>query len=221
MTSEYRCALTRLNSDHMPMQARPSRRCWPILSCGWRSTLRGPCLSMPAAPLRTAEPSCFLATWFGKTSLVAALVKAGAQYYSDEYAVLDERGLVHPYPRSLRVRSRLGGTTERVPVTELGGTAGDGPAAVNLIAAVRYDGEIGWDVSPVSRSHAALQLLTHTVGAKSNPEAALHAIQQAMEGSLAVEGVRGEADDAASRLLRMLDGLQASSRVDSNAASST
>ena len=46
-------------------------------------------------------------TWFGKTSLVSALVKAGADYYSDEYAVLDHRGLVHPYPRALRVRSRM------------------------------------------------------------------------------------------------------------------
>ena len=35
----------------------------------------------------------------GKTTLVAALVKAGATYYSDEYAVFDANGLVHPYPR--------------------------------------------------------------------------------------------------------------------------
>src|SRR3954452_6291040 len=35
----------------------------------------------------------------GKTTLTAALVRAGASYYSDEYAVLDDDGLVHPYPR--------------------------------------------------------------------------------------------------------------------------
>src|SRR5437588_1322341 len=32
----------------------------------------------------------------GKTSLVSALVRAGATYYSDEYAVLDMIGRVHP-----------------------------------------------------------------------------------------------------------------------------
>src|SRR5262245_33841798 len=40
----------------------------------------------------------------GKTSLVVEFLKAGATYYSDEYAVLDHRGLVHPYPRLLSVR---------------------------------------------------------------------------------------------------------------------
>ena len=33
----------------------------------------------------------------GKTTLTAELVKAGATYYSDEYAVLDGQGRVHPY----------------------------------------------------------------------------------------------------------------------------
>jgi hypothetical protein len=30
---------------------------------------------------------------------VAELVRAGATYYSDEFAVLDSRGRVHPFPR--------------------------------------------------------------------------------------------------------------------------
>jgi hypothetical protein len=40
----------------------------------------------------------------GKTTLVAELVKKGAVYYSDEYAVLDEDGLVHPFPKKLSMR---------------------------------------------------------------------------------------------------------------------
>jgi uridine kinase len=32
----------------------------------------------------------------GKTSLVTALVRAGAVYYSDEFAVIDRDGLVRP-----------------------------------------------------------------------------------------------------------------------------
>src|SRR5947207_3389834 len=34
----------------------------------------------------------------GKTNLVTAFLRAGATYYSDEFAVLDSRGRVHPYP---------------------------------------------------------------------------------------------------------------------------
>ena len=46
-------------------------------------------------------PGC---TMSGKTTLVKALVEAGATYYSDEYAVLDERGRMHPYLKPLSVR---------------------------------------------------------------------------------------------------------------------
>src|SRR5882724_8587214 len=41
----------------------------------------------------------------GKSTLVAELLRAGATYYSDEYAVIDERGRVHPYTRDLRIRA--------------------------------------------------------------------------------------------------------------------
>ena len=36
-------------------------------------------------------------SYSGKSTLVAELVRAGATYYSDEYAVLDARGRVHPF----------------------------------------------------------------------------------------------------------------------------
>ena len=40
----------------------------------------------------------------GKTTLVGEFVRAGATYYSDEYAVLDASGRVHPYPKPMSVR---------------------------------------------------------------------------------------------------------------------
>lgn len=47
-------------------------------------------------------------TLSGKSSLVLALVKAGADYYSDEYAVFDGSGRVHPYSKPLSRRSGSG-----------------------------------------------------------------------------------------------------------------
>ena len=32
------------------------------------------------------------------------MVRAGATYYSDEYAVIDDTGLVHPFARPLGIR---------------------------------------------------------------------------------------------------------------------
>ena len=64
----------------------------------------------------------------GKSSLTAALVHAGADYYSDEYAVLDNQGLVRPYPRKPAIRPYQGVPAGRVDVEELGGRVGRGPA---------------------------------------------------------------------------------------------
>src|SRR5882672_2497319 len=40
----------------------------------------------------------------GKTTLVAEFLRAGATYYSDEFAVFDRNGYVHPFSRPLGVR---------------------------------------------------------------------------------------------------------------------
>ena len=53
-------------------------------------------------------------THTGKSTLVKALVEAGATYYSDEYAVLDKRGRVHPYARPLSMRPIGGGRPTKV-----------------------------------------------------------------------------------------------------------
>jgi hypothetical protein len=49
----------------------------------------------------------------GKTTLVAELVKAGAQYLSDEFAVLDGRGRVHPFAKPLSIRGPAAATSTR------------------------------------------------------------------------------------------------------------
>lgn len=42
----------------------------------------------------------------GKSCLVDALVRAGATYYSDEFAVFDDRGYVHPYAKPITLRGK-------------------------------------------------------------------------------------------------------------------
>ena len=64
----------------------------------------------------------------GKSTLVWSLVQAGAVYYSDEYAVFDENGGVHPFtlPISLRV---IGGETRFVDPNR----SGSGPVRPALL----------------------------------------------------------------------------------------
>ncbi len=65
----------------------------------------------------------------GKTTLVRALVDAGAVYYSDEFAALDETGRVIPYARRLTFVAPTRAQTI-YSVEQLGGVAGVEPLRV-------------------------------------------------------------------------------------------
>ena len=73
----------------------------------------------------------------GKSTLVKALLAAGARYYSDEYAILDRKGRVHPYPRRLSIR-RDGVVRDRPAAADLGRDTGSGPIPVGLVAFTEY-----------------------------------------------------------------------------------
>jgi hypothetical protein len=137
----------------------------------------------------------------GKTTLVAALVKAGAEYWSDEYAVLDADGLVHPYPKRLSVRINDTRETDEQPVESLGGRAGEGPLPVGVIAFTSYHPGAAWALRPCTAGEGAVKLLEHSIAARSRPEQVLTAVRRAATNALVLEGDRGDADQAAGALL--------------------
>jgi serine kinase of HPr protein (carbohydrate metabolism regulator) len=140
----------------------------------------------------------------GKTSLVAALVQAGATYFSDEYAVVDSEGRVHPYPRPLSIRSPDGSRTRERLVGELGGVAADRAAEVALVASLHYRPGTEWNARRISGGKAMTALLSNTVPAQDRPKECLRALKNAVSRAIAVEGERGEADSAAKALLQEL-----------------
>jgi hypothetical protein len=141
----------------------------------------------------------------GKTTLVVALVAAGATYYSDEYALLDETGAVHPYPRRLSMRRDNGDQTmDRTAVEKLGGVAGAGPARVALVAVTEFRPDAQWQPERRSTGFGALALLTNTVIAQGEPAISMHAISSAVANAVILEGARGEAAEAADGLLAEL-----------------
>jgi hypothetical protein len=137
----------------------------------------------------------------GKTTLVAALVQAGAEYWSDEYAVLDGDGLVHPYPKPLSVRIDGTRVTDEQPIESLGGQAGDRPLPVGLIAFTSYRPEAAWALSPRTAGDGAIKLLEHSIAARSRPEQVLAAARRAATDAMILEGDRGDADQVAGALL--------------------
>jgi hypothetical protein len=142
-------------------------------------------------------------TYSGKTSLVAALVRAGAVYYSDEYAPLDEHGLVHPFAKPLSLRVR-GGQTDH-PVETLGGVAGHEPAPVGMVVHATYRPGAEWRPEQLSSGEAVLALLGDTIPAQTRPAECLRALTAATAGAVVLQGDRGEAAEVAPMLLRALE----------------
>jgi hypothetical protein len=137
----------------------------------------------------------------GKTTLVAALVKAGAEYWSDEYAVLDADGLVFPYPKPLSMRINDTRETDEQPIESLGGRAGDRPLPVAVIAFTNYRPGATWAPRPCTAGEGAVKLLEHSIAARSRPEQVLAAARRAAASATVLEGDRGDAHQAASALL--------------------
>jgi hypothetical protein len=140
-------------------------------------------------------------TLAGKTTLVAALVRAGATYYSDEYAVLDASGRVHPYTKPLSIRREGSHRPQRLPVESMGAVAGAKPLPIGLILLSRYRAGARWRPRRLSPGQAALALLAETVPARRRPAAAIARLGQIATQAPAFSGVRGEADKLAHALL--------------------
>jgi len=127
----------------------------------------------------------------GKTTLVAELVQAGATYYSDEYAVLDDDGLVHPYSRPLSVRET--GKHVKHPPEMFGGRLGTRPLPVGLVIATSYRPGARWRPKTLSAAEGALELILNAVSIQRQPEKVLETLRRAIPNATILKGVRGEA----------------------------
>jgi hypothetical protein len=140
----------------------------------------------------------------GKTTLVAELVRAGAIYYSDEYAVLDEHGCVHPYPRVLQMRNPGSPAQSAVPVEQLNGIAGTEPLRVSHVVFTEYSTSGVWQPEPISPGMAVLEMLRHTISVQRTPARVMSTLAKTMETATATRSQRGEAKEAARALLTLI-----------------
>jgi hypothetical protein len=140
----------------------------------------------------------------GKTTLVAELVRAGATYYSDEYAVIDARGRVHPYSRPLSIRAEGEFKGVKHSIESLGGAPGVKPLQARLVVVSQYRPGARWRPRELSEGQGALALLANTVAARRQPETALATIQRVVSGARIINSARGEARQVAEAILSEL-----------------
>jgi hypothetical protein len=135
------------------------------------------------------------ASFSGKSSLVAEFLRAGATYYSDEYAVIDAHGLVHPYPRDLRIRSDHSGGVSRMRPEDFGAQIGSKPLPVRFVMSTSFKDGVRFRPRELTRGKAVLELLRNTVSARSQPEMGLAYLTKALQPATTLKGARGEANE--------------------------
>jgi len=137
----------------------------------------------------------------GKSTLVAELIRAGAEYYSDEYAVLDSAGGVYPYPRPLSIRQAESPGRMKQPVHGPDGHAGRGPLPVELVVVCKFRVGGEWRPHRLSPGCGALALLANTVSARRIPTIAMATLRQVVAGATVVASERGEASQVVESIL--------------------
>jgi hypothetical protein len=136
----------------------------------------------------------------GKTTLTAELVRAGATFYSDEFAVLDREGRVHPYAKPLAVRGE-DFRQRRVSVEEFGGSAATKPLPVGLVVVSEFREGARWRPRSLTAGQGSLALLANTVPARLRPLEVLETLEKVVRGANVIRGTRGEAAEAAQSIL--------------------
>ena len=142
----------------------------------------------------------------GKSTLVDALARLGAVYYSDEYAVIDSRGRLHPFPQPLAMRTSASGLTQsdRDPIAE-GFEVGTTAIPIGLVVSTAYKAISRWKPRSMTRGETVLELLDNCVAAQHAPHRVIAAITAATGSTDGVKGNRGDAPAAAARILELAD----------------
>ena len=133
----------------------------------------------------------------GTSTLVEALVRAGATYYSDQYAVLDRDGRVHPFSAPLSIRTSDGGK-RRVRLGD--GTPAGPPVPIRSVVATRHETGAVWQPRHGTAAESVMTLLASAVRVRLAPNT-LDVLARAVDAAVLLEGPRGEADAVAPQLL--------------------
>jgi hypothetical protein len=143
-------------------------------------------------------------SWSGKTTLVLALVEAGADYYSDEYAIFDSEARVHPYWRLPKLKTAPGrDVSSRLLESVLSGPP-PSPIPLGWVLLSHYEAGSSWQPRRLSCGEALLGLLDNTIPLRSRPEQSAKTLARAMTNAQGFEGPRGEATSFAQQALALL-----------------
>ncbi len=140
----------------------------------------------------------------GKSTLVAELVRHGATYFSDDFAILDRDGLVYPFARNVSLRTPDYRTFE-LTVSELGGMAETLPSPVGMVLLTKYRAGAVWRPKILSPGTGIMKIMPFALSMNSRPEFSLKVLHNLAARAIIASGSRGSAEIFATRLLNFVD----------------
>ncbi len=143
-------------------------------------------------------------TMSGKTSLTRALLKAGATYYSDEFALLDDKGYVHPYPVPLSIRKGDNIVGCKTALESLGINPGTEPLPVGLVVIAKYQRYARWQPEILTPSQSMLAMMNNTVAAQGDPTFSMPILKKVALNAKTIASKRGEAKRVVRAILEEL-----------------
>ncbi len=145
-------------------------------------------------------------SFVGKSTLVAELVRNGAVYYSDDYAIFDREGLLYPFPRTLSMRADDENFTRfELTPSSLGGKTGTEPIVVGMVLLTEYNRDAKWEPQILTVGSGALEMVPYTFSFVNRPDFSLGVLNNILSRAIIVSSQRGSADNFAKTLLDFVD----------------
>ncbi len=139
----------------------------------------------------------------GKTTLTKEFLKFGAEYYSDDCAVIDNYGNLYPYSKTLSIRNRLQ-ESEIVRVESVGAVNGCRPVPVKLVVLAEYKKRHAWKSHKMSNGETVFELsknLFYPASMTLYPNETFQALANIVKQSKILSGKRGEAAELVKMVL--------------------
>ncbi|HQZ83428.1 MAG TPA: hypothetical protein PLR83_09415 [Pyrinomonadaceae bacterium] len=140
----------------------------------------------------------------GKSTLVLELVKLGGEYFSDEFAILDDNGSVHPYARPINMRTDDG--KYRPYTVDVGKPEESGrrKLPVGAVLFTNYKENARFRPQILSPAEGIMTITPFTLPIRVNPAYTIRVLQQVMDSALIIRSKRTHAPRFAQILLQYL-----------------
>jgi hypothetical protein len=141
----------------------------------------------------------------GKSTLTAELVRNGAEYYSDEYAVVEKDGLIVPFPRHISLRYFGGKRARNVTAAELNGTQGKRPIPAGMVLFTQFEKKGSWDPELMTAGAGIMEIIPHIITMRRKPAFSLKVLDLMLRNAIIAKSPRGDVKKFAKFLLEFFE----------------